>query len=177
MTVGIQNGAAATATVTIFRYGQRNRYELRMGAHASRQIRVAAGTTIEIKADAPIAVAAVRKNETGRVSIRFWASNSPRKIGEPTNSRSCFGWICDPCRVCCGPTSYFTASGCSTRAASHADPRCRSWVRRRSGHHYFYRIELSKLSGRGIGHTGTCWRGYLGRGPVSYTHLTLPTKA
>ncbi|MCS5683601.1 MAG: DUF5719 family protein [Acidimicrobiales bacterium] len=65
VTVGIQNGAAATATVTIFRYGQRNRYELRMGAHASRQIRVAAGTTIEIKADAPIAVAAVRQERNG----------------------------------------------------------------------------------------------------------------
>ena len=63
--VGIQNGGATTATVTLFRYGRRDRYEISLGAHASQQIRVGAGITMEIDADAPIAVAAVHQEPNG----------------------------------------------------------------------------------------------------------------
>jgi hypothetical protein len=63
--VGIQNGSASTATVVVSRYGQRDRYEMRLGAYASQQVRVGAGTTMEIRADVAIAVAAIHQKLNG----------------------------------------------------------------------------------------------------------------
>lgn len=63
--VGIQNGSASTATVVLSRYGQRDRYQMRLGAYADQQIRIGAGTTMEIRADVAIAVAAVHQKSNG----------------------------------------------------------------------------------------------------------------
>jgi hypothetical protein len=63
--VGIQNGSASTATVVLSRYGQRDRYQMRLGAYAGQQIRIGAGTTMEIRADVTIAVAAVHQKPNG----------------------------------------------------------------------------------------------------------------
>ena len=78
--VGIQNGSASTATVVLSRYGQRDRYQMRLGAYASQQVRFGAGTTMEIRADVAIAVAAMHQERNGAglssvLAIKFSEDN------------------------------------------------------------------------------------------------------
>ena len=79
--VAVENTTSSGATALISRYGKRERYEIELAAFAIQHLRLAAGSTIEVKSESEVVVTAVRQEPKGPglssiLGIRFAEGSS-----------------------------------------------------------------------------------------------------
>ena len=79
--VAVENTTSSGATALISRYGKRERYELELAAFAIQHLRLAAASTIEVKAESEVVVTAVHQEPKGPglssiLGIRFAGGSS-----------------------------------------------------------------------------------------------------
>ncbi|HAF69524.1 MAG TPA: hypothetical protein DCL16_10420 [Acidimicrobiaceae bacterium] len=63
--VAIQNTSSSSASASVTRYGKRQRYEVKLAALATKHLRIAAGSTIEVNSDSEVVVSAVHQELKG----------------------------------------------------------------------------------------------------------------
>ena len=63
--IGLQNANQAEATVFLSPYGSRGRYKVSLAGFGSKSVPLAAGSTIEVRSELPIAVTALHQNASG----------------------------------------------------------------------------------------------------------------
>ena len=79
--VAVENTTSSGATALISRYGKRERYEVELAAFAIQHLRLAAGSTIEVKSESEVVVTAVHQEPKGPglssiLGIRFAEGSS-----------------------------------------------------------------------------------------------------